>query len=85
MIQTEVLGQHPHDELAAAPHAKLAVQTLEVGVHGVLRDVEIVGDRELFQVIEDAPNDLELTMGQPQRTGHALPIGLREDFPAGAA
>ena len=62
-----MLTEHAHHEFAPAVDVELAVDALEMSVHGVGRDPEPAGDSGLDVVVEHTLDDLELAGGKPER------------------
>lgn len=57
------------DRGAAAPHAELAVDPFQVSVDGVGGDTQFLGNDPLSLVVEDALENLQFAVRQPEREG----------------
>src|SRR5690606_23543167 len=59
-------GQGLEHRLAAAVDLELAVDALDVVRHRVARDPQVVGDLVVGEALGDAPQDVDLALGQAQ-------------------
>lgn len=77
-----MLPEDPDEGLAAAADAELSIETGEVGVDGVPRDAEALGDGELLLVVEDALEYLEFAGGERETGSERVPFLICENRPA---